>query len=902
MTVAGCQNATVGSIVCGRFALEGENHGKPTYKRDMQVSGMNVMIYYWDDRDGAKFRGWWFGPKVGGDQVWAYHSSGDSTLPPNSGWCVPYDGPVDTALRIEVAGASNPQGESAQGARRDRAGRRRARGGRKNAAAGAASAGSAAAPAAGNGAETRAGSVAERKPEDGGKAAPAVSSEASVPELKPPSGPPPSSPEEEQRLRKVAEDRRRQEQKATLAIRRVIQKVRIATPGNFSELQEELQEILREQLESTGSQKQRMQEESDKGLEQARKRIEQVNEQQRREQERKEEEEKGRQKFEVRAKQLVTELDGFVIAAEAGVERLRVTLSAMTEAATNSGLGPQEAEQALQSVEAAGCEVRALTKACTDFIVQKGAEMKEPAGGGDASLSLDKKIVLTTMLQRINECARTCEAIVAQARTTAEAAMRRAAARQKMHDLEATFEQYDKDADDVLSRREVLAYARGHFKFILPEEALDRIWRHLVQEGQRGVRLEAFQDLNVAIGVARECQRDGKRRTVREASESVLKDLKASLSEKVKEAAKAVDEADRCVGRAEKEVQPFQAKAKSMTLEEMIALADATDAVIGEAREMVGSSRRCMGSLAEGLNEQYASDLRAFLKEETKQMELRVGRMDSRLSRATNLSHRFREQADKKLRLVRLDRLRGMAAGVLRHMQQAQSLGDEDFFEAVNVSGSGTIAEEEFVAAITSAGEDAEKEGAEAPWREELTGEVLSAIFAQLADSGGLSKEAFLLMGHACYRVLQTTVLTSELVPTTVLRNLQVGEALEALEPPQKEASSGLLRIHLRSLEDGLEGWGTLLGNVGSAFLEEASCGGLLRTKSPLELQLESKVEGQLPTTRTLREGELLEMRAWPCLGPEGQRRLCCRLRSDGTLGWLSLPEVPGDSPCLEAL
>ena len=28
-----------------------------------------VMLYYWDDRDGSDFSGWWFGPKVGGDQA-----------------------------------------------------------------------------------------------------------------------------------------------------------------------------------------------------------------------------------------------------------------------------------------------------------------------------------------------------------------------------------------------------------------------------------------------------------------------------------------------------------------------------------------------------------------------------------------------------------------------------------------------------------------------------------------------------------------------------------------------------------------------------------------------------------------------------------------------------------------
>ena len=31
-----------------------------------------MLIYYWDERDGPNFTGWWFGPKVGGDQVWSH--------------------------------------------------------------------------------------------------------------------------------------------------------------------------------------------------------------------------------------------------------------------------------------------------------------------------------------------------------------------------------------------------------------------------------------------------------------------------------------------------------------------------------------------------------------------------------------------------------------------------------------------------------------------------------------------------------------------------------------------------------------------------------------------------------------------------------------------------------------
>lgn len=82
LIVNGC-NLTV----CGEFALLGENHGKPTYRKD-RGNGLEVMIYYWDERDGPTFAGWWFGPKVGDNQVWAYHPGRDA-WPPADSWKVP---------------------------------------------------------------------------------------------------------------------------------------------------------------------------------------------------------------------------------------------------------------------------------------------------------------------------------------------------------------------------------------------------------------------------------------------------------------------------------------------------------------------------------------------------------------------------------------------------------------------------------------------------------------------------------------------------------------------------------------------------------------------------------------------------------------------------------------------
>jgi len=88
----------------GPYAQFGENHGRPSFKhRDHQL-----MIYYWDDRDGVKWSGWWLGPHVGGDKVWSFNSS-QTLLPPERGWQVPWNGPVDSMVQLQVNPVAKPK-------------------------------------------------------------------------------------------------------------------------------------------------------------------------------------------------------------------------------------------------------------------------------------------------------------------------------------------------------------------------------------------------------------------------------------------------------------------------------------------------------------------------------------------------------------------------------------------------------------------------------------------------------------------------------------------------------------------------------------------------------------------------------------------------------------------------
>merc|ERR1712203_1207033 len=126
LTVSSCASKTISEIIKGHYVTHAENHGKVVYKKSEKSKGLDVLIYYWDERDGPELCGWWFGPVIGGDQVWAYHPSRQAATPPASEWNVPHDGAIDptftvTANRSGVAKRAAEPAKESQKASKDAA-------------------------------------------------------------------------------------------------------------------------------------------------------------------------------------------------------------------------------------------------------------------------------------------------------------------------------------------------------------------------------------------------------------------------------------------------------------------------------------------------------------------------------------------------------------------------------------------------------------------------------------------------------------------------------------------------------------------------------------------------------------------------------------------------------------
>eukprot|EP00421_Protoceratium_reticulatum_P021516 CAMPEP_0168382326 /NCGR_PEP_ID=MMETSP0228-20121227/13338_1 /TAXON_ID=133427 /ORGANISM="Protoceratium reticulatum, Strain CCCM 535 (=CCMP 1889)" /LENGTH=584 /DNA_ID=CAMNT_0008395459 /DNA_START=66 /DNA_END=1817 /DNA_ORIENTATION=+ len=86
----------------GNYSEEGTNHGRKFYKKTSKIPGhedISVYLYFWDDRDGPSFSGWWFGNQVGGAQVWSRNQQ-TGLQPPKAGWTIPWDGDVKKELMV----------------------------------------------------------------------------------------------------------------------------------------------------------------------------------------------------------------------------------------------------------------------------------------------------------------------------------------------------------------------------------------------------------------------------------------------------------------------------------------------------------------------------------------------------------------------------------------------------------------------------------------------------------------------------------------------------------------------------------------------------------------------------------------------------------------------------------
>jgi len=963
-SVVGCQHATIGNIVRGHFNRAGDNHGRPTFKKDTQSNGLDVMLYFWDERDGPALCGWWFGPKVGGDQVWAFHPSKD-LRPPSSGWMVPFNGPLDPTLAIKMDAVPQAVPASSKGGYQQQSAYQQPAAVQPPAQATHVPPPSHAGgtmqmaqwspnrPNQGNSyiqqqqqqqqqqqahqqrldenrrqqeemrrrMEENKKKVEEanrkRREEQEAEAKRKVEEQRKrLEEMK-------KQKEEEERQKREAMEKRQLEMRATTEIRRVQQKVRVSKLENFEEAKKELEEVMERELPKVGDKQQQIQDECEAVVAQVQKRVEAVKEMKRKEEEKKLEEERKKREQEEKAEKLIEELKGLVEEAEKGLEAFKEKSDAFAE---QKDLSLQAVEATSAALKEAAAEVEKLATDCSEFFrvnhpAMKLAPSTKPVDTGNAE-KLDTRQLLAQLLQRTGTIKRESGAVVEKAVKIRTTLLTRAAAKEEEQQVEALFKRYDKNSDEMLSRKELSAFAKGELGFVVPEATMNVIWEHYTEysskHSETGVTFGSFELAKVHIGVAREMERDRQRRATREAALKRLEEMKAELAERIKKAAEAVSEADQSVSKAEEDVKPLQVKSKGMRVAEMKTYADEIGAIISKASAAVSVAQEKMDGLKQGIEEEFKAELLTYVANETKKHDSKLGRMDQRIKRATNLMARFQDEVGKK-RAGEVEKVRTAALKVARYAQMMLELSDEDLFGRFDAGGTGAISEQDFIAWFETADKvirpfkddgaqegDAEKEDGDAekekdkgkekeePESEtiELAPEDLAEVFASFCEEGEstLSLEKFKQVVPMYMYVVKQTALTDGLCikDSKTTRRLDLEEVVRVVKGPVKETASGVMRHSVMALKDGVAGWVSAVGNQGTVFLKEGGRQYKVVKETILTEGLE--IDGDSSEApRKLKVGDVVEVRQWPEKEPKSglMRMRVCR-KSDKAVGWVT--------------
>lgn len=721
---------------------------------------------------------------------------------------------------------------------------------------------------------------------------------------------------QEAERKKIEEEikRKKEEQLSVQKVRMVAGKFRMVQPETFEATQAELVKVLQEELDKCHTQKQKVKEEADAAVKQAKERLEKLAEQKRKNEEMKAELERKRKEAIEKATELVKELAEFVEVAEEASQELTKEVKQLSDKDAPD-MKMEEVSATVKGLNDDGAEAKEKVKACTEFVKEKGHEIRildQPAKGEKLAEELPK---LPTLMRRMSEATGRIEMAINSVAMFQAKAVKRNDAKKVAAATSKLFEKFDKDKDGMLSEKEVKQYAKSEFGFEVTADSLTTIWKFLVAGGDKGVKKAHFQKLKMSVGVAREKAKDDKRREARIKHEKHIATLKEELQEKVKDATTELEAADAKIKEAEKAAEPIP-KSKSIASTLMVKLADEVDSAAVAGREAYTELKKSVAGLAEGID----PELKPWITMQVKNIEAKMARFEGRLVKVTTALAKFREEAKKKGSEELKAFEKRVVAMLKYHQRQSEGMSNDALFDVVDSGKDGKIDEAEFVAFLKDTCEKeepakaAEKDGKEAkaeaakeakaeaaePEQEALSEEDLRRAFAHLDDDeeGFIARDKFYNLVRVFMKVSKDTVVTGGLSikESKTMRRLEVGEVVECLEGPRQEDTVKVPRIRVKVMKDNIEGWVTMAGNQGTKFLEVG--GSIFKVVAETILTETFALDGSgakastrrlKDTTRKLKVGETVEVREWPKKEEQsGLMRMKCRTKSDGITGFVT--------------
>eukprot|EP00928_Gymnodinium_smaydae_P016845 TRINITY_DN16376_c0_g1_i2.p1 TRINITY_DN16376_c0_g1~~TRINITY_DN16376_c0_g1_i2.p1 ORF type:complete len:1086 (-),score=275.43 TRINITY_DN16376_c0_g1_i2:89-3049(-) len=923
LSVSGGRNSTVSNIIKGEFEATSSNHNRPVYTK--LTGTLTVLIYFWDDRDGPNFSGWWFGPKVGGDQVWAYNTS-TSPVPPASNWRVPWDGPVDDSLRLSVRESGGSGGGSRRSSRSDpppapapapsssRGGggdryrdddddRRRRddrRGGRDD--------------RRDQGdhrreadrremerrelerrelerreAERR---EAERREAERREAerreAERREAERREAERRRREEEKRRWEEEQQRrreeeARRLAEEKRRREEQAkrerernaTDHVRKVIQKLRHVTPEDLEALRSDVERAQRQNYEAMGPHAGKVAQEAEKALETAELRVKDTLERRAREEQARQEQERKRKEEEALVEKLLEEATVEVTKAE---------------------------ERAAQAVDDSK-GVAALLEQEKEKKRKAPADEQGEAGKGDEE---EEAPAVPATPEEVIQAAIDAMGHVADARGTGESAAQFVAEKQKeMGDSSAARNARNRvrDLQDRLNdvRRSLARLA----------ESLEATQE---KAKRKSAALKRISKQEATFASINSCGGDAlSRQDVAEFSKATYDfELPDDVCDKVMDMLAPITfgkfpRLKRALGiarlEAKERVRLAEEKARKQAEDERQAaaqkVADEASELLAVAEATVAKADAESRTLTRGGDSLSSDELRSA----SASIEAIVAQAKEEVVKAQEKVKEFEEECGTH------EELKSVASRALPSLQQRCSSAEALMERSIGVAKDAlekavqkayAEVEGKRTEALTAIRERMKKESLDLEKLKAFLGELENVELPEgMADKlakhlvsdfevEALSKQNFADMMRLYYKCVKQTTISEELaIKSKTSRRLDVNEVLEALEPPTMDEVAKLQRVKCRALSDDVTGWVTIAGNQGTTFL--ATGGDVYDcVKETVVTDVLSVKDGT--TVRKLAKGEAVRVLEFPKKDDSvGVKRIKGKAVLDGTVGWMTV-------------
>jgi len=359
----------------------------------------------------------------------------------------------------------------------------------------------------------------------------------------------------------------------------------------------------------------------------------------------------------------------------------------------------------------------------------------------------------------------------------------------------------------------------------------------------------------------------------------IIEGLKKAMQDDIDEAASLLTAAEKEAGDAENEAWPLSSRDCSLSAAEMRVAS-------AKVEEM---AKTALAQLEEALVKvtkvEEEEAYKAYDKQDVPYLKQRYDKARAKLERADATAKAASEKADRKA-YAELEQKRTEMVTVIRSKMAAEEKSGEQFFEGV--AGGEAISAEKFGEFVKSLGE--------AFQLEEGSSEKLFAHI--VGKEASISKEGFAELILLYYKCVKATVLTETIsIKAKTVRRLDLGEVLEALEGPSKEEGANVQRVRCKAVKDDAEGWVTIAGNQGTAYLEP---GGNIYTvvKETMLTNVLSVEDSE--TIRRVSKGELIEVLEFGKKDETaGMLRVRGKAKQDGATGWITISGNQG-TPFLE--